>query len=145
MNGDILYKRGWNGILLRCVDESEAQKLMEMIHGGEEGPHMHAMVTARKITNQGYYWTTMNADCANFVRKCHKCQIFSKLQKRPPVELNPITSPWPFATWGIDVIGQIHPKASNGHQFILVAVDYFTKWVEAESFSVLMPKKQSIL
>ena len=99
INGGILYKKGWSGILLRCVDEPEAQKLMEMIHGGEEGPHMHAMATARKITNQGYYWTTMNADCANFVRKCHKCQIFSKLQKRPPVELNPITSPWPFATW----------------------------------------------
>ena len=46
-----------------------------------------------------------------------------------------------FRYLGIDVIGQIHPKASNGHQFILVAVDYFTKWVEAESFSVLTAKK----
>src|ERR1043165_9347489 len=141
MNGEILYKRGWNGILLRCVDEGEARQLIEMIHGGEEGSHMYGMAMSRKIADLGYYWTTMNADCVDFVRKCHQCQIFAKLQKRPPIELNPITSPWPFATWGIDVIGQVHPKASNGHQFILVAVDYFTKWVEAESFSVLTAKK----
>jgi hypothetical protein len=55
--------------------------------------------------------------------------------------LHPISSPWPLGTWGIDVIGQIHPKASNGHQFILVAVDYFTKWIEAASYSSLSAKK----
>jgi hypothetical protein len=48
-----------------------------------------------------------------------------------------MTSPWPFSVWGIDVIGMITPSASNGHKFILVAIDYFTKWVEAESYKVL--------
>ena len=48
-----------------------------------------------------------------------------------------MTAPWSFATWGIDIIGKISPKASNGHQYILVAVDYFTKWVEAESYAEL--------
>ena len=51
-----------------------------------------------------------------------------------------MTSPWPFFVWGIDIIGKITPKASNGHEFILVAIDYFTKWVEAASFSVLKSK-----
>src|ERR1043165_5017074 len=139
--GGILYKRSWNGMHLRCVDELEAQDLMETVHGGEEGPHMYGLALARKIANMGYYWTTMNADCARFVQKCHQCQVFAKLQKQPPLPLHPITSPWPFATWGIDVIGSIHPKASNGHQFILVAVDYFTKWIEAASYSSLNAKK----
>jgi len=44
--------------------------------------------------------------------------------------LHTMASPWPFSTWGIDFIGKIHPKASNGHEFILVAIDYFTKWVD---------------
>ena len=51
-----------------------------------------------------------------------------------------MTAPWPFATWGIDIIGKISPKASNRHQYILVAIDYFTKWVEADSYAELDAK-----
>ncbi|RVW69084.1 Transposon Tf2-8 polyprotein [Vitis vinifera] len=48
-----------------------------------------------------------------------------------------LTSPWPFSVWGIDIIGKISPKSSSGHEFILVAIDYFTKWVEAASYARL--------
>ncbi|XP_075098071.1 uncharacterized protein LOC142175383 [Nicotiana tabacum] len=48
----------------------------------------------------------------------------------PYPELYPMSTPWPFVSWGMDVIGPIEPKASNGHIFILVAIDYFTKWVK---------------
>ncbi|XP_070005006.1 uncharacterized protein [Nicotiana sylvestris] len=57
-----------------------------------------------------------------------------------PNELNATSSPWPFATWAMDVIGPIEPTASNGHMFILVAIDYFTKWVEAVSYKVVTKK-----
>ena len=46
-----------------------------------------------------------------------------------------MVSPWPFLMWGVDVIGPITPKASNGHRFIFVVIDYFTKWVEAASYA----------
>ena len=85
----------------------------------------------------------MEADCATHVRKCHKCQIHGDLKHMPPVSLHCLASPWPFSTWGIDIIGKIHPRASNGHEYILVAVDYFTKWVEAASYKVLNSKKVS--
>jgi len=49
--------------------------------------------------------------------------------------LNVLSAPWPFSIWGIDVIGAIEPKASNGDRFILVTIDYFTKWVEAASYA----------
>ncbi|KAL6328439.1 hypothetical protein AAG906_038314 [Vitis piasezkii] len=55
----------------------------------------------------------------------------------PPLELHALTSLWPFSVWGIDIIGKISPKSSNGHEFILVAIDYFTKWVEAASYAKL--------
>ena len=58
-----------------------------------------------------------------------------------PMPLHIMTSPWPFSTWEIDIIVKIHPTTSNGHEFILVAVDYFTKWVEATSYKVLNSKK----
>ena len=51
----------------------------------------------------------------------------------PPMPLHTMTSPWPFSTWGIDIIRKIHPTTSNGHEFILVAIDYFTKCVEVAS------------
>ena len=59
----------------------------------------------------------------------------------PPMPLHTMTSRWPFSTWGIDIIEKIHPTTSNGHEFILVAIDYFTKWVEAASYKVLNSKK----
>ena len=59
----------------------------------------------------------------------------------PPSELHAQTSPWPFSVWGIDIIGKISPKSSSGYEFILVAIDYFTKWVEAASYARLTSAK----
>ena len=56
----------------------------------------------------------------------------------PPSELHALTSLWPFSVWGIDVIGKISPKSSNGHEYILVVVDYFNKWVETASYARLI-------
>ncbi|KAI5431031.1 hypothetical protein KIW84_035254 [Lathyrus oleraceus] len=77
----------------------------------------------------------MESDCFKYAQKCHKCQIYADKVHVPPNPLNVMNSPWPFATWGIDMIGKIEPTASNGHRFILVAIDYFTKWVEAASYA----------
>ncbi|RVW62913.1 Retrovirus-related Pol polyprotein from transposon 17.6 [Vitis vinifera] len=69
--------------------------------------------------------------------KCPECQIHGDLIHAPPSELHALTSPWPFSVWGIDIIGKVSPKSSSGHEFILVAIDYFTKWVEAASYARL--------
>ena len=84
---------------------------------------------------------TMEVDCAAHVCRCHQCQVHGDLKHMPPMPLHIMISPWPFSTWGIEIIGKIHPIASNGHEFILVAIDYFTKWVEAASYKVLNSKK----
>ncbi|XP_074300568.1 uncharacterized protein LOC141631846 [Silene latifolia] len=52
-----------------------------------------------------------------------------------------MTSPWPFSTWGIDIIGKVNPSGTGGYCFILVAIDYFTKWVEAKSYKVVKAKQ----
>ena len=59
----------------------------------------------------------------------------------PPSELHALTSPWPFSVWGIDIIGKISSKSSRGHEFILVAIDYFTKWVKVASYARLTSSK----
>ena len=78
---------------------------------------------------------TFENDCIKYARKCHKCQIYTDKIHIPLTELHVMASPWPFSMWGMDVIGPITPKASNGHQFIFVVFDYFTKWIEAASYA----------
>ena len=92
---------------------------------------------ARKIMRTGYFWLTMETNCCKFVQRCPECQMHGDLIHVPPSELLALTSPWPFLVWGIDIIGKISPKSSSGHEYILVAIDYFTKWVEATSYSGL--------
>uniref|UniRef100_A0A2N9F6L7 Integrase catalytic domain-containing protein n=1 Tax=Fagus sylvatica TaxID=28930 RepID=A0A2N9F6L7_FAGSY len=112
----------------------EANRLIQEMHVGLMGAHTNGPFLARKIMRAGYYWLTMERDCIRHVQTCHKCQMYQKCKNAPPQYLHIMASPWPFSTWGMDVIGAITPKASNGHKFILVAINYFTKWVEACSF-----------
>ena len=54
-----------------------------------------------------------------------------------------MTFSWPFAVWGIDIIGEVRPKALNGYHYIMVAIDYFSKWVEAESYVTVGSKQMA--
>ncbi|XP_070018078.1 uncharacterized protein [Nicotiana sylvestris] len=137
LSGGILYKRTPNLGLLRCMDAKEASTIMAEVHSRVCGPHMNGYVLAKKILQAGYYWLTMERDCISFVRKCHQCQVHGD---PPPSELHTMSAPWPFVAWGMDVIGLIEPAASNEHRFILVAIDYFTKWVEAVTFKSVTKK-----
>ena len=92
---------------------------------------------ARKIMRTGYFWLTMETDCCQFIQRCPECQIHGDLIYVPPSELHALTSPWPFLVWVIDIMGKISSKSSSGHKFILVAIDYFTKWVEGGSYTRL--------
>jgi transposase InsO family protein len=69
-------------------------------------------------------------DSAQVVRRCDKCQRFSRIMKTAPEKLTPLTSLWPFAKWGVDIVGPM-PLGKGSRKFLVVAVDYFTKWVEA--------------
>jgi hypothetical protein len=73
----------------------------------------------------------MLEDCFEYYNECQDCKKFGNIQRVPASALNPIIKPWPFRGWGIDLIGQINLPSSKGHKFVLLATDYFTKWVEA--------------
>ena len=75
------------------------------------------------------------------MKSCHDCQTHANLNHMPPSELYSMTSPWIFSVSGIDVIGRIVSKVSNGHEYILVVIDYFTKWVEPTFYCVLKAKR----
>jgi hypothetical protein len=104
---------------------------MGEIHEGLCGAHQSAFKMKWMIRNNNYYWPTILEDCFKYYKGCQECQKFGSIQTVPTSVMNPIIKPWPFRCWAIDLIGQIYPPTSKGHKFVLVAMDYLTKWVEA--------------
>ena len=132
-----MYRQSPEGLLLLCLDRASVDRVMREVHTGVYGPHMGKHMLGRKIMRIGYFWLTMEVDCCQFVQRCPECQMHGDLIHMPPSELHALTSPWPFSVRGIDVIGKISPMSSSGHEYILVTIDYFTKWVEAASYARL--------
>ena len=78
----------------------------------------------------------MQVDAVDIVKWCDKCQRYGNVQRLPAERLTTIASPWPFAQWGIDIVGPL-PQGKGQVKFLLVAIDYFTKWVEAEALATI--------
>ena len=73
----------------------------------------------------------MQKEEKEYVKKCDQCQRYAPNIHQPGWVLNPLSSPWPFAQWGLDIVSPF-PKAVGNKRYLLVSTDYFTKWVEAE-------------
>jgi len=129
--GDELYYRTLDGVLLKCLGNDESKSLMGEIHEGVCGAHQSAFKMKWMIRRNEYYWPTILEDYFKYFKGCQGCQKFGNVQRTPTSVMNPIIKPWPFRGCAIDLIGQIYPPSSIGHKFILVGIDYFTKWVEA--------------
>ncbi|GJW22277.1 reverse transcriptase domain-containing protein [Tanacetum coccineum] len=84
-----------------------------------------------KAMRLGYYWPTMHRDARDVIHKYKDCQIHRPVPRNPQQPLTPITAPWPFYKWGIDIVGPF-PKGPRKFKFLIVAMDYFTKWIEAK-------------
>ncbi|XP_059064439.1 uncharacterized protein LOC131856610 [Cryptomeria japonica] len=128
---DILYRRSYNGLLLRCLTKAEIPVALQEAQSGSGGGHFGGKSLVYKLIHMGYYWQTMEQDSFTFVKKCPQCQQHSNLIRAPAQLLRSQVSPWPFQTWGLDIIDKISPPSSKGHIFIITATNYFTKWVEA--------------
>ena len=128
---DTLYKRSFDGILLRCLSKEEAVHALSETHAGICGAHQSGPKLAAQLKRLGYYWPTMVQDAMKHVKSCRACQIHGDFKHQNPLPLHPTILSWPFNAWGLDVIGMINPKSSLQHQYILAGTDYFSKWAEA--------------
>ncbi|KAL0410834.1 UNVERIFIED_CONTAM: hypothetical protein Slati_3673100 [Sesamum latifolium] len=129
--GGTLYKKSFTHPLLRCLFQEEGLHVLKEIHDGCCGSHIRTWTLANKALRAGYFWTIMKQDARYLVNKCEKCQKHATLIHQPVEPLNVMLSPCPFSHWGIDIVGPF-PIAPGQRKFLLVAIDYFTKWVEAE-------------
>ncbi|KAL2240234.1 UNVERIFIED_CONTAM: Retrovirus-related Pol polyprotein from transposon [Sesamum indicum] len=140
MIGDDLYKRTPEGILLKCLNAERAQYVLREIHEGSCGNHSGGRSLAQKIIRQGYFWPTIAEDAKEFAKKCESCQKNAGLLHSPATPLEPLKVAYPFDKWGIDIIGPFSQSVAQ-KKFLIVAVEYFSKWVEAEALARISEKE----
>lgn len=123
---ETLFRRGANGVLLKCIPQKQGIELLTNVHEGECGAHASSRSLVSKAFYQDFYWPTALQDAADLVRQCRACQFHAKHAHQPAQALQTILLSWPFAVWGLDILGPFK-KARRGYEYIYVAIDKFTK------------------
>jgi hypothetical protein len=123
----ILFRKGTNGQWLKVIQNFEKDIILNGLHSDPLSGHFGFENTLRKI-KQRYYWPQMTQDVENFVKSCDICQWRHGKGKQTPIY--PIPVGQPFEKLGIDLIGPL-PITATQKQYIIVAIDYLTKWIEA--------------
>ncbi|XP_078170268.1 uncharacterized protein LOC144564543 [Carex rostrata] len=124
-----LFKLGVDSIYRRCVPHEETRSILDQCHSSAYGGHASFSKTAAKVLQCGFFWPSLFKDAKALVMSCDKCQRTGNITNRNEMPLNSILEVEIFDVWGIDFMGPF--PASCGNEYILVAVDYVSKWVEA--------------
>lgn len=82
------------------------------------------------LSRVGLYCPNMIANYFKYYKGCQVSQKFGDLQMVPAIKLHHINKPWTFRCWGLDFVGEVHPSSFEGYLFVLLAIDYFTKWTK---------------
>ena len=126
-----LWKICPDQIVRRCVLESEFNSILSFCHSYACGGHFGTQRTAHKVLECGFYWPTLFRDARTFCLTCDRCQRTGNLGQRDQMPQTPILVVEIFDVWGIDFMGPF--PTSFGFTYILLAVDYVSKWVEAKA------------
>jgi hypothetical protein len=125
--------------MLKCVTETEGVQILREVHKGTCGSHAGPKALAAKVIRQGFYWPAIICAANRVVRSCEACQKFSRRSGRPSQFTKLIAHTWPLQRWGLDIVGPL-PTAQGNLKFTFVAVEYFTKWIEARAVSTITSK-----
>nr|GEU91905.1 reverse transcriptase domain-containing protein [Tanacetum cinerariifolium] len=126
-----LFKTCADQVIRRCVAGQEAADILTVCHSGPIGGHYGANYTAKKVFDSGFYWPTIYKDAFELLKNCDTCQHQGKISQRDKMPQNAIQVCEIFDVWGIDFIGPF--PNSKGNKYILVNVDYHSKWVKAKA------------
>jgi ribonuclease HI len=134
-----LYKKGISQLMLKCVTKTEGLQILREVHSGTCGSHSRPRALTTKVIRQGFYWPTIICVANRVTRSCEACQKFSPHSGNPSQFTKLITHTWPLQRWGLDIVGPL-PTAQRNLKFTFVAVEYFTKWIEARAVSTITSK-----
>jgi transposase InsO family protein len=128
------------GILQRCIPIPHGRQLIRDIHAGVCGHHAAPRTLVGNAFRQVFYWPTAVADANEVVRTCKGCQFYAHKTNLPAHTLQKIPITWPFTVWGLDIVGPLR-KAPGGYTHLLLAVDKFSKWIEARPITNLQAEQ----
>jgi ribonuclease HI len=131
-----LYKHGVCSPLLKCLSRTEGIELMKEIHAGLCGSHIGSRPLLGNVFRQGFYWPKAASDATDLVQKCENCQRCARDQKQPSSLTQLIQPTWPLQRWGLDLLGPL-PPAQGNLKYVVVAVEYFSKWIEAKPLATI--------
>ncbi|GKB23619.1 reverse transcriptase domain-containing protein [Tanacetum coccineum] len=123
-------------------DRKEASKLRikarqyELMEETLYSMHTGPRSVVAKAMRLGYYWPTMHRDIRDMIRVCNDCQVHRPVPRNPQQPLTPIMALWPFYKRGIDIAGPFS-EGPGKVKFLIVAIDYFTKWIEAKVMATI--------
>nr|GEV39141.1 reverse transcriptase domain-containing protein [Tanacetum cinerariifolium] len=117
-----------------CVHGQEAIDILKACHYGPIGGHHGLNYTAKKVFDSGFYWLTIYHDAQDLFKNYDVCQHHGKISQRDEMPQNSIQVCEIFNVWGIDFMGPF--LSSTGNKYILIAVDYLSKWVEANALPI---------
>ncbi|XP_045822018.1 uncharacterized protein LOC123914902 [Trifolium pratense] len=124
------WKFGSDQVIRRCVPDNEIESILKFSHASQVGGHFGPQRTARKVLDSGFYWPTIFKDAYETYRTCKECQIAgTNITRKSEMPQQPMLFCEVFDVWGIDFMGPF--PVSFGFLYILLAVDYVSKWVEA--------------
>ncbi|GJS28721.1 reverse transcriptase domain-containing protein [Tanacetum coccineum] len=126
-----LFKVCSDGMIRRCISGPETRTILDQCHHGPTGGHYGPNITAKKVLDLGFYRPTIIKEAHTLVCLCEACQRTGNISKRDEIPLNNIQVCEIFDIWGIDFMGPF-PK-SYKFEYILVSVDYVSKWAEAQA------------
>jgi hypothetical protein len=131
-----LYKYGVCSPLLKCLSRNEGQELMKEVHAGLCGAHIGSRPQLGKAFRQGFYWSKAASDAMDLVQKCENYQKCARDEKQPSSSTQLIQPTWPLQRWGLDLLGPL-PPAQGNLKYVMVAVEYFSKWIEAKPLATI--------
>ncbi|WMV25341.1 hypothetical protein MTR67_018726 [Solanum verrucosum] len=114
------------------VPEVEVDAILDACQASPVGGHHSEVRTTAKVIQNGYYWPTLYQDANPLVKKCVQCQKQGGVSRKHELPLSPILEVELFDVWGIDFMASF--MSSYGNKYILVVVDYVSKWVEVVGF-----------
>jgi hypothetical protein len=115
---------------MRCITQKDDCSLLVEIHGGEYDNHASSRMLVGKAYRHGFYWPTTLQDGIELVKRCIACQFHTKQIHTPAQTLQMILPSWPFAVWGLNILGSF-PRAVGGFWYLYVTVNKFIKWPKA--------------
>ena len=127
-----LYRGGVCAPLVKCISQIGSRQLLQEIHASMCSSHIGTRSLVGKAFREGFYWPSAVVDAHEIMRTCPNCQKHAHYSKFSPEEVHLIPPIWPLVRWGIDIVSPL-PTAPGNFKYAAVAVEYFSKWIEAKA------------